>query len=260
MATILIERRNSRAAEWSRRCGYFALVLLFVASIGHRYGYVDTPPFLSVLGVVAALALFALACAIFGFARLWQRGDKAGRSSTAGASMALLALSPMIAGVAASFYYPALTDISTDTADPPSLPMAAAARSPAMNPIEALSADDIAQQARAYPEMTGRRFEATIDQVMAVVVAEAGKRGWSMRDASTPNEDAREAAVEMVTYTPVFAFADDAVVRLEEENEATFVDMRIVSRYGRNDLGSNARQISSFLGAIDQTLKEKASE
>lgn len=260
MATIYIERRNSRAANWARRIGYFALVLLLVAGVGHRYGFVETLPFLSVLGVVMALAVIALACAAWGFSRLWQRGDKAGRNAFAGAVMALLALSPMAAAGVAYLYYPALNDISTDTVDPPALPIAAALRDPAMNPITAPSAEDVAEQIDAYPEMTGRRFEATIDQVLEVVTAEAKRRGWEIRDAPTPNEDVREATVEMIAYTPVFAFADDAVVRLSEEDEATLVDMRIVSRYGRHDMGNNARQISSFLGAIGQTLKDKASE
>lgn len=260
MATIYIERRNSRAAVWSRRTGYFSLVLLLVASLGHRYGFVETPSFLGVLGVVASLALIALACAAWGFSRLWQRGDKAGRSAFAGTVMALLALSPMIAAGAAYLYFPALADISTDTVTPPSLPVAAAMRGPAMNPIAAPTPQDVALQIEAYPEMTGRRFEATIDQVLDVVIAEAKQRGWTIRETPTPTEDAREASVEMIAYTPVFAFAGDAVVRLAEEDEATLVDMRIVSRYGRHDLGNNARQISSFLGAIDQTLKDKASE
>ncbi len=260
MATIFLERRRSRAAEWSRRIGYFSLVLLLVASVGHRYGFVETPPFLMVLGVVSALALIALACAAFGFARLWQRGDKAGRNATAGTAMALLALSPMIAATGAGLYYPALNDITTDTADPPDLPIAAAARDPAMNPIVDPSPDAVAEQIEAYPDIVGRRFEATIDQVQDAVVAEAQARGWIVRGGSTPNEDAREASVEMIAYTPVFAFADDAVVRLTEEDDATFVDMRIVSRYGRSDLGNNARQIGSFLSAIDQTLKAKAGE
>lgn len=256
MATIYIERRNSRAADWSRRIGYFALVLLLVSGVGHRYGFVETLPFLSVLVVITVLALIALACAAWGFSRLWRRGDKAGRSATAGVAMALLALSPVIAAGAAFLYFPALNDISTDTIDPPSLPIAASLRDAAMNPIIAASAEDVAEQMEAYPEMTGRRFEATIDQMLEIVTAEAGNRGWTIRDASTPTEDAREATVEMIAYTPVFAFADDAAVRLSEEDEATLVDMRMVSRYGRHDLGNNARQISSFLAAVDKTLKE----
>lgn len=260
MATIYLERRRSRAADWSRRTGYFALVLLLVSSVGHRYGFVETLPFLSVLGVVTGLAILSLLCAVFGFARLWQRGDKAGRNATAGAFMALLALLPVISAAGAYFYYPVLHDITTDTVDPPALPIASAERSPGMTPITVPSAEDLVTQIKAYPEMTGRRFEATIDRVQEVVVAEALRRGWAPRNVSTPNEDAREATIEMIAYTPVFAFADDAVVRLEEDDNATFVDMRMVSRYGRHDLGSNARQISSFLGAIDHILKDKAAE
>jgi len=255
MTAIYAERRTSRSAEWSRRTGYFSLVLLVVSGLGHRYGFVETIPFLAVMSVVAGLAVFALVCAIFGFLRLWQRGDKAGISATAGAFMALLALSPFIAAGVAFTIYPELNDISTDTVNPPAMPLAIAERDATMNPIVAATPEAVAQQIKAYPAVTGRRFEATVDQVLDKVVAEAGARGWQVHIADAPTESAQRATVEMETFTPVFAFVGDAVVRLVEEEDATYVDMRSASRFGRHDFGHNARLITSFLAAIDASLK-----
>ena len=54
--------------------------------------------------------------------------------------------------------------------------------------------------------------------------------------------------------SPVFGFASDVSIRLSEEAETTFVDMRSVSRFGPHDLGTNARMIEGFLTALDAEL------
>ncbi|MEM9104290.1 MAG: DUF1499 domain-containing protein [Pseudomonadota bacterium] len=56
------------------------------------------------------------------------------------------------------------------------------------------------------------------------------------------------------TRSPIFGFASDISIRLSEEAETTFVDMRSVSRFGPHDLGTNARMINSFLIALDAEL------
>lgn len=54
--------------------------------------------------------------------------------------------------------------------------------------------------------------------------------------------------------TPVFGFGSDISIRLSEEAETTFVDMRAVSRFGPHDLGANAWIISEFLRELDMEL------
>jgi hypothetical protein len=46
-------------------------------------------------------------------------------------------------------------------------------------------------------------------------------------------------------------FPADAVVRLTDEEESVFVDMRMSNRYLPHDLGENARQIAAFLNELD---------
>ena len=147
----LVERRFSHSALWSRRIGYFALVLLVVGALAHRYGFIETPPALGVLAVVFALALLALALAAVGFARLWRRGDKAGRNALAGTVMALLALVPFGAAGVAYFIYPEVNDVSTDPTDPPRLALAEAERRPPMSPIKPPTPAQIEKQKQAYP-------------------------------------------------------------------------------------------------------------
>ena len=250
-----LERRFSRSALWSRRIGYFALVLLVVDALAHRYGFIDTLAALGVLAVVFALALIALALAAVGFTRLWRRGDKAGRNATAGTVMALLALAPFVAAGVAYFLYPQVTDVSTDLAAPPRLALAEADRQPPTNPIRPPSPDEIDKQKKAYPEMTGRLFEAPAEQVAPAVLAEAADRGWTVRSAPEFTEGAGAVTMEFTAYTLVFAFPADVAVRVTDEAGATIVDMRSVSRYGRHDFGDNARRIADFLTALDARLR-----
>lgn len=56
------------------------------------------------------------------------------------------------------------------------------------------------------------------------------------------------------TRTLLFGFESDISIRLSEEAETTFVDMRSVSRFGPHDLGANAQIIAAFLAALDAEL------
>ncbi|MCP4315069.1 MAG: DUF1499 domain-containing protein [Hyphomicrobiales bacterium] len=77
-------------------------------------------------------------------------------------------------------------------------------------------------------------------------------------DAATPAEPMILKQVQILlqgeTRSPVFGFASDVSIRLSEEAETTFVDMRSVSRFGPHDLGTNARIIDGFLSALDAEL------
>lgn len=63
-----------------------------------------------------------------------------------------------------------------------------------------------------------------------------------------------EIVLQGETRTPVFGFNSDVSIRLSEEAETTFVDMRAVSRFGPHDLGTNARIIDGFLNELDAEL------
>ncbi|RWG39058.1 MAG: DUF1499 domain-containing protein, partial [Mesorhizobium sp.] len=75
--------------------------------------FVDAPPFLWVLALVALLAALALLLAGIALSRLWNFGDRGGRDLSVGALLAVLVLAPF--GVAAYWatIYPPLRDILT---------------------------------------------------------------------------------------------------------------------------------------------------
>lgn len=251
----IVERRVSAAGPWSRRLASFAAMLFVVSGLGHRYGAVETVAFLWLLGLVGALAIAALCAAAVGFSDLWEHGARGGRDSTFGTLMALVVLAPFLVSGWRFYAYPRLTDVSTDLIAPPQLPLAARERAGAMNPIVPPTPSEIDLQIDAYPEVTGRRYEAAPDRVLEAILAEARLRGWSVRSAPSMPVDAVELTVEAVAYSFFLGFPADVAIRLTDETATTYVDMRSVSRYARHDLGDNARRVANFLAALDTALK-----
>ncbi|MCY1248384.1 hypothetical protein D9M72_618090 [compost metagenome] len=54
--------------------------------------------------------------------------------------------------------------------------------------------------------------------------------------------------------TLIAGFRFDVLIRLREEAETTFVDLRVASRYGPHDLGMGAAFADQFLRALDAEL------
>src|SRR5688572_21827344 len=75
-----LERRVSNATVWSRRLAIFSAVLFLTAGIGHRIGFLSTPDFIPVLGVVAAIVILALLFALRALFLFWHYGGKGGGS------------------------------------------------------------------------------------------------------------------------------------------------------------------------------------
>ncbi|MCY0094204.1 DUF1499 domain-containing protein [Hoeflea ulvae] len=62
------------------------------------------------------------------------------------------------------------------------------------------------------------------------------------------------ALMQYTTRTLVLGIPQDVLIRLVEEEETTFVDMRAATRDGDHDLGLNARLIRDFLRDLDIRL------
>ncbi|MBN9035750.1 MAG: DUF1499 domain-containing protein [Rhizobiales bacterium] len=252
---LLIERRASASAVWARRIAVFAAVLLVTSTAGHRFGPVPTLPFLWLLLIVAGLAVLALLLAAAGFARLWQRGDRGGRASVRATLIAILVLLPF--GFAAWRVYalPQLADVTTDTANPPDFFLAPGLRTAEMNPLRAWSDPEPGAQAEAYPTVTGRRYTLPLDRMQEMVATAADDLGWKPEEPATLSADGREATIELAAPSLVFGFVSDVAVRIVDEGETSYVDLRSASRYGRHDLGDNAAKIARFLDDLDTVIQ-----
>jgi hypothetical protein len=254
LTVVLAERRSSSAALWANRFATFSAVLFAVSGLGHRFGLVDTISFFWLLGLVCTLALGALLLAGVGFFQLWTFGDRGGISATFAVIIALVVLSPFAVSASRVYEYPRLSDISTDVTDPPPLDAAAALRTADMNPVSPISAEDAAVQTDGYPDLTGRRYPLSADRVQELAAALVLARGWTFEQPPTPPLDGGDSYIEALARTTILAFPVDVSIRVTDEGDTSYVDMRSASRYGRHDLGDNARRINDFLLTLDAAV------
>lgn len=248
---VIAQRRSSSAASWAGRLANFSAVLLVVSSLGHRFGLVETIGFFWLLGLIAALALVALLLAAAGFFQLWMFGDRGGISSTRAVMVALVVLSPFMVSAWRVYAYPQLSDISTDVSDPPPLDAAAASRTAEMNPIAPISEGQGQLQAESYPDITGRRYPLSADRVQELAAALMLANDWVFTRPPTPVPDGGDSFIEALAKTTFLAFPVDVSIRITDEGDTSYVDMRSASRYGKHDLGDNAARVTSFLTALD---------
>ena len=253
-----IEQRTARGAGWSLATAYFSAVLLVTAALGHRFGLLETQGFITVLGLVAVLAFLALLLGAASVRRVWNYGDLGGQDIAKGVIVALVVLAPFAISAYRGYIHPRLNDISTDTLDLPQFARAAAARKPDMNAIRPIGREAAKLQAEHYPEVTGRRYDVPADRALSAVIALVERRGWQVYEAPREMLSTPEITIEALAKTLLLAFPCDVAIRVTDEGNSTYVDMRSASRFGQHDLGDNATRIVAFLDELDTDIAAQA--
>ncbi|WP_173931080.1 DUF1499 domain-containing protein [Chelativorans sp. Marseille-P2723] len=248
-------RRFSATAQGSHRLGAFTLVLFLTSALSHRFGLIDTLPFLVLLGLCLSLALCSLCMAVSGAVEIWRR-DLSGAGSVAmGLVFSLLALTPYAAAGYRYVVYPQLNDISTDLNRPPQLLRAATFRRLPMAPLHAFNREAATIQAKAYPLLTGRRYDHTREAVVEAATELAESRGWTALAPMPSAGISGSVTLEAVAGSYLLGLPSDIAIRIEEHEDAVHVEMRSVSRYGRHDLGDNFLRVQRFLDDLDRRLE-----
>ena len=153
---------------------------------------------------------------------------------------------------------PMMADVTTDFASPPAFMISAKARAarvgvtpPAWNP-----ADEALQQ-DAYPKVQPILVDLEPTQAYQLVLRVTKDLGWKIVDANPPNLRVDGVAqIEAIARSPVFGFADDIAMRVRPLASQTRIDLRSVSRVGRQDFGANARHLVRFAAALQDALQE----
>ncbi|MBI2963949.1 MAG: DUF1499 domain-containing protein [Deltaproteobacteria bacterium] len=200
------------------------------------------------LGIVPPIAGFAafvlggLTGLLNGVAGLFafRRGARA-RGLAAMALSAAVGLA-LVHASASGLGKPAINDISTDVAEPPTLVQAQSLPGNARrNLVYPEAFREVVPT--AYPDLKPLRLEEAPDQVFARAVRLAQQRpDWQV---TYVNGGSR--VFEGVATSRIFRFKDDLVVRVRPDGAGSIVDMRSKSRDGKGDLGVNAERIRSFL-------------
>jgi len=126
-------------------------------------------------------------------------------------------------------------------------------------------------QHSAYSDIEPEDSSATPQEAYDAVMKVITRRRWRIVDARPPqpaaptrvsdprqarDESASDAIIEAVARSLILGFREDVVVRIRATGDGTRIDVRSASRYGRNDLGSNATRVRDLLASIDDILSK----
>ncbi len=160
----------------------------------------------------------------------------------------------------AALTVPAIHDVSTDLADPPSF-RTLQLRADNLDNVPGANDDKmkgltpqqrwVTVHQKSYGDIRSVRINEPVPMVIAKAERLAKARGWDIA-VSLP-EEGRMEATETSAF---FRFKDDVVLRVKptDTGEGSVVDMRSVSRVGVSDLGMNAKRVRSFLADLTGTV------
>jgi hypothetical protein len=265
---LFTETSISRLAIWSRRIALFSLAATFIAVIIVRSGALEIVPALSTLAGALMLACLAILLAFAAGIVIWRQGVGGGRQAvTALLIGAALIAYPAYLGIKAS-RLPSIYDITTDPIDPPQFDAIARLRPRDANPVTYAGLYTAEQQHATYSDIEPDDTTVTPQDAFAAAMKVIAKRKWRVVDARPPQgplprvidarapqpSAVRDGIIEAVARTPILGFRDDVVVRIRPTIDGARIDVRSASRYGRHDLGTNAKRVRSLIEDIDDVL------
>jgi uncharacterized protein (DUF1499 family) len=217
-----------------------------LSGLGHRGGLWDYATGFSILRWAAyfglgVAAMSACAGLYAVFARAWLGIGLAGLAMAVGLASA---------GVPWAFLQqarraPPIHDITTDTEYPPRFVDILPLRQGAENPPEHGGPLVVAHQLKSYPDLGSVTYRLPPDQVFERTVAVVRELGWTIVAAVRA-----EGRIEATDRTFWFGFTDDIVIRIQNDEKGSVVDIRSVSRVGRSDLGVNAARVQAFIDKL----------
>ena len=226
----LLAAAGSAAEVWSFRTGFAIL----------RYAF-----YTGIAGGALAIVAYAVSRRV---------GLRTGRLNLAAFLIAAAFGGYLVAHVITARSVPAIHDITTDLADPPTF---SALRLRPDN-LEKVPDDGRPELAAMDPESRWkalhregygdlRPLRLAIPPAEAFRRAEAAvrERGWQVARA-----DPAAGTIEATDTTLFFRFKDDVVVRVRPDPArpgGSVVDLRSISRVGGSDVGVNAKRIRAFL-------------
>ncbi|MFT4097616.1 MAG: DUF1499 domain-containing protein, partial [Rhodoblastus sp.] len=121
----------------------------------------------------------------------------------------------------------------------------------------ARAASERQPQRAAYPGVQPILLELEGDEAYQLILKAVQALGWKIIEQSAPGGRAGLGHVDAVARTLIMGFPDDITIRIQPLAGQTKIDVRSVSRYGRNDFGVNARRIERFAEELQTQLDAK---
>ncbi|OPB34672.1 DUF1499 domain-containing protein [Bartonella taylorii] len=245
-------RLISRAAVWSPRFGGLAFFILLFSILLQRFSVINVVDFIILIVISACCVAVSLFLALKAFYSLWEYGALGGMKALKGIIYSLITATPLVLFFGLWFTLPALHDVSTDTRRPPAF-FRTTRPSDAL-PLKSVLTEQAALQTSVWPEMSGRRYDGSPDRIRKSVLNVLAAYGWPVVAQREFKGEENEIYIETVAKTFYLGFISDIMIRLTDEGDTTFVDMRSASRYMPRDLGTNAAFIIDFMDVLDTEI------
>jgi uncharacterized protein (DUF1499 family) len=248
-----------RSSLWCSRLAVFALVLIVVVVLLHRFLGLPTAVALNAVAAAFVLAALALALGLIGLIGVWRTGRPGAARIGLGVSLSLALLAvPLSAGLMARSF-PLLNDVTTDPADPPAFRALAAMRTGTANPATYPGAKFAALQATAYPDLKPMDVNRPPAETFDLVVEVLKRLQMTIVTEEPPTEDNPVGRAEAFDRTLFLGFYDDISVRVaaigDPAEPFSRIDLRSSSRYGQSDFGANAQRLRDMMREIVARLE-----
>lgn len=248
----IVEEPVTRSSIWSRRLGWFAVVVALIGVVLTRTGRVELMAGFAVLGAGFLIAFAALVLAVIAFALIWTEGRRGLGLAAWGLILALAVLAWPSFLAAKAIYLPRLNDVSTDIDDPPAFARSRAALAARQGRVPGDVPRAVRQSQREfYPAVVTLFLDVSPEDAFDAANKAAAGLGWQIVETSAPRGRIGTGRLEAVDRTLLLRFPDDISVRLRPRADGTRVDVRSASRTGNHDFGVNAARVERFLAEVE---------
>lgn len=244
-------------SRWTRSVAGFALLLLVAAFFLHRVFGMPTMVAFNLAKVAYLIAAVALLLACAGGYMIWRTGAAGTGNIAVGLALSLgiLLAPPLILQSASSL--PEINDLTTDFQSPPPFQSISGLRSVGANSVAYPGQGFAAQQRLHYPDLKPLIVNREASETFALVVDALKRENLTVVREDPPSEDGdQDGFLEATDRTLLFGFYDDVAIRVADIGDSARVDMRSASRFGRHDLGRNAKRLRTLMRQVVVRLEE----
>jgi uncharacterized protein (DUF1499 family) len=238
-------------ARWTSRIALFSVGVLLTAMLLHRLLALPTPVAFNLAAVAFAGAALSLVLAVLATIEIWRSGRPGTSRIVFGTVVALALLLWPTVFLPSYERLPAINDVTTDPASPPTFVEAPKLRGPEANSTKYPRAEFAQAQLAAYPDIKPIRIDRSADDAFEIASDAVRRLKYDVVRQEGPDlNEGRPGMIEIVDRTLILGFYDDAVIRVSGDGKQSRIDVRSASRYGRHDLGRNAERVREILKEI----------
>ncbi|MCP1198200.1 DUF1499 domain-containing protein [Notoacmeibacter sp. MSK16QG-6] len=245
-STPAITLPSHPAAAFSHFLARLTAIVAIVAGASHFFGLMAPLSLFWVIGAIVLMLIGAFVAGMVALRDIWREGGTGLGHLARGLIWALPVIMVLIVGAVHIVTNPPLTEISTDPVEPPRfLPQQ----------DEPLSLPALQAQIAAWPDLTGRRYASSPEEVEAALREVIADSGWLFRGQFGTLATNGELTLLVEGRAGILLLPTRIAVRITEEGETSYVDMRSRTLAGAHDMGGNGAVITKLFDALTEKLQ-----